>query len=297
MAVLIKPLPASFTAGGFVTPELARRGVGKKLRRLMICSEGKPDTGKTEWLLTCPGPGQILALDRGFDAVFDNQNPPPTRRNDFGIKVITAPTATQLPLGPANNPGVNFLPHWQSFYKSYLDSLTNPDSLTIGLDGYNVVWEIQRLAEHGKLTGVFPQTKYTDVYAAHRAMLYRAWDSGKIIVATCMVKDTWREVLDAKGQVVLDKEGQPKREPTGDYEAQGFPDQNYLWQIRIRHLFRPPMLHPITKKVIPSQWGIRVMKCKANAEMVGEELWGDSNNFLGLVSLVYPHIDPKDWGL
>src|SRR5690349_14269148 len=84
-------LPASFMRAGFVPPEQARRRGGTKFRGLMLATEGRSDTGKTEFLLSAPGPGVILACDRGFDAVFDNQAPPPSRRTDFGIKTLQMP--------------------------------------------------------------------------------------------------------------------------------------------------------------------------------------------------------------
>ena len=77
-------IPQSVFKAGYYTPEVARRR-GRKYRGLMLAIEGRSDTGKTEFMLSAPGPGSILAMDRGFDAVFDNPMPPPTRRQDFGI--------------------------------------------------------------------------------------------------------------------------------------------------------------------------------------------------------------------
>lgn len=293
LPIVRKPtLPASFAATGFVSPEMARRAPGGKTRRLMIATEGRSDTGKTEFLFTAPGPGLVIALDRGFDAMCDNPEPPKERRSDFGLKVIQVPTFAH---GQA---AVNWAPYWSDFYETYKAALSNKDALTVCLDGDNVSWELQRLAEHGKLTGIFPQTKYTDVYAARRAMYFRAWDSGKIVIATNMVRDEYVDVIDpATGLPVKDNLGETKRRKTGDVVAQGFPDQEYLWQIRIRHLFQPPKLNLVTHKVVPAKWGLRILKAKANPSLVGSELWGADANFLGLVQTVYPHIEPSDWGL
>lgn len=301
-------LPASFASAGFVTPEQARTR-GPQGRGLMIASEGASDTGKTEFILTCPGPGMVLAWDRGFDAMIDNPEPPAARRSDFGFMVVKSPGPTQLPQGPQNQPGQAYLPYWQGGLKSLLAALGNADARTVAIDGDNVSWELQRLAEHGKLTGVFPQTKYTDVYAARRALYARCWDSGKIIIATNMMRDEYRVVMDpATGLGVPDpdKPGEFKRERTGDLVAQGFADKkgnDYYWQIRIRHLYEPPT-PPSWNKTLkrnlggkPGRYGIRVMKAKANPEMVGQELWDDQATFTGLVSLIYPNIPLSDWGL
>lgn len=284
-------LPQSFLASGFVTPELARRPQGALARRLMIASEGGSDTGKTEFCLSAPGPGVLVACDRGFDAVFDNPKPPKERRQDFGIKVIKMPSPTQFSDAKA------YVPYWQEFYKNYMAALDNRDAKTVCVDGDNISWECQRLAEHGKLTGIFPQTRYTDVYAARRQMYFRAWDSSKIIIMTNMMRNEFRVVTDADGNPVMDKiSGEPKKEPTGEKVAQGFPDQEYLWQIRIRHLYRPPTFNTVLKKLMGQAWGLRIVKCKVNRLLEGTELWGSDCNFAGLVRTVYPNIVLTDWG-
>ena len=283
-------LPLSFAASGFVTPELARRG-GKRFRRLMMRTEGIADSGKTEFLLTCPGPGEVLCLDRGFDAVFDNPRPPPTRRTDFGFKVVTVPTATQFASAK------DYVPYWAIAHQSYLDALTNPDSRTVCIDGDNLGWDLQRLAEHGKLTGIFPATRYTDVYAARRAYYFRAWDSGKIILATNWMRDEYAVMHDTKGAVLLDEKGEPKKEKTGNKASSGFPDHDYLWQICLRHLYIPPQWNKILKRNLPPKWGLLITKCKADPMLVGTELWGGDATFTGLVQTVYPQIPLSEWGL
>lgn len=264
----------------------------------MIASEGVSDSGKTEFAFTCPGPGMGLLWDRGFDAMQDNPKPPPTRRSDFGVKVIQAPAATQF------DNAKEYRPYWLNGLKETLVAISNPDARTVFIDGDNVSWDLQRLAEHGRLTNIFPQTKYTDVYAARRALYFRLWDSRKIILATNMMRDEFKAMQNPDGSYIIDPAtNEPKKERTGGKVAAGFPDQEYLWQIRIRHLYKPavpPKWNQTLRRNLggePAQWGLKITKCKANMEMVGEELWGDQCTFTGLVSLVYPHIDLKEWGL
>jgi hypothetical protein len=275
-------LPASFFKDGFVLPDAARKKAGSKFRRLLIGTEGETDSGKTEWALSAPGPGVVICLDRGFDALFDNPRPPASRSQNFGFTVITAPTATQAQKAV-------YLEHFNKFRTAFYAALDNADCRTVIIDGDSDSWELQRLAEHGKLTGVFPRTRYTDVYAARRGIINRAWDAGKIVIATNKLKDEYKTVIDAEGHPVLDPmTREEKREKTGKLERQGFPDQQYLWQIQLRHLYN-------RDKGI---WGIRILKCKADPGIVGMELWGpDECTFAGLVSVAYPHVDPKEWGL
>lgn len=290
LPIVRSTLPASFAAAGFVTPEQARHTPGRKNRRLMIRTEGESDTGKTEFMLTAPGPGMIIACDRGFDALCDNPEPPSTRRTDFGLNVVKVPSATQF----AN--AADYRPYWLELLKVKLSALANPDAITVCVDGDNVSWDLQRLAEHGKLTGIYPQTKFTDVYAARRALTFRMWDSGKIIICSNMTRDEFVDIIDATtGLQVMDNMGQPKRERTGKQVSQGFPDYKYLWQIAIRHLYQPEQMK--LKRTIPARFGLRIIKCKANMKLVGAELWGEDATFTGLVSLVYPHIPLSEWGL
>lgn len=286
-------LPASFMRAGFLPPEQARRrGANPKFRGLMLASEGRSDTGKTEFVLSAPGPGLVLACDRGFDAVFDNQTPPPTRRTDFGIKTLQMPAATDF------SSAKDYLPYYQTFYRETMNALAIPEARTVCIDGDNFSWDLQRLAEWGKLQGIYPQTKYAEPKAARMSFYYKLWESGKIIITTNMMQDEWRDQVDANGLPLVDDKGERRREKTGDSVPKGFPDQEYLWQIRIRHLYKAPRVQKLLGKEIrvPGQWGLRIVKCKPNQDLIGTELWGSECNFAGLVQTVYPHIPLEDWG-
>ena len=275
-------LPNSFKTDGF-QPLSALRN----LRRLMIGTDGLSNTGKTEFALSAPGPGIALFLDRGCDSVIDNPTPPITRQPDWAFKVISVPLATQT-----TQP--RYLEYWRAFYEEYKKACDNKDCRTILLDGDSDSWELQRLAEFGKLTQI-PPIMYTNVNAARRAMIARAWDTGKIIIATNKVRNEYKTVVDEQGNPVL-KEGKESREKTGDLERQGFADQDYLWQIQLRHLYQPARINPITKKEVPQQWGVRIMKCKVDTSLQGTELWNEDCSFQGLVQTVYPHIPLASWG-
>lgn len=254
----------------------------------MLGTDGPADSGKTEFSLSAPGPGIVLALDRGFDAVLDNQYPPPTRRPDFVFKAITVPKATSVSKEEA-------LAYWREFYNEYKKALDNKDARTIVLDGDSDSWELQRLAEFGKLTQI-PPIMYTGVNAARRAMVARAWDSGKIIIATNKTKKHYENVLNADGSPKLSDNKQEVREWDGTYERQGVTDHDFLWQLQVRHLYKPAHTIRLLNKEVPQQWGLVITKCKVDKTLEGIELWGDECNFQGLVQTVYPHIPLKEWG-
>lgn len=269
------PMPASFLRDGFIEPKAIR-----KQRRLMIGTDGPSNSGKTEFAISAPGPGIVLALDRGFDAMLDNQNPPEARRDDFAFSVIQAPLATQALQE-------DYKKYWLDFYERYKKALANTDAKTIVIDGDSDSWELQRLAAFGKLTQI-PSIMYTEVNAARRAMYARAFDSGKIIIATNKISRDYRKVMNPDGTPKL-KDGKEVREWDGkSYERQGFNDQDYLWSIQLRHIYRMTKSGP--------EWGIKIMKVKADPTLEGLELWGKSCNFAGLVETVYPHIPLPEWG-
>ncbi len=292
------PLPPSFLKAGFGPPP-------KKLRRLMIGTEGEPGSGKTEFIASAPGPGIIACIDRNYEAMLDNPHPPESRRDDFAYKVINIKLESQ-------GTQAEYLTSWNEFKKCMYDACAIPECRTIGIDTDNVSWDLQMLAEFGKIAQV-PQLMRAGANTARRAFIARLSDSGKNIIATNMLKDEWEDVVDeVTGKVQLDSQGKKKQVKTGERKRQGFPDQSYLWQVQIRHLFKPAEMvkgEPRTIKMgtkeiqvpgkmekVPPQFGIRILKCTRNSEMVGEELWGNSCNFKGLVQLIYPDVKLSEWG-
>jgi len=257
-------LPASFARDGFFPINQVR----SKQRHILIGTDGWSNTGKTEFALSAPGPGIVICLDRGFDGVFDNPNPPKTRRDDFAFKVIHIPLATQ-----AAQP--EYLEYWRQFYAEYKKALANPDARTVILDGDSDSWELQRLAEFGKLEQV-PAIRYTAVNAARRAMIARAFDSGKIVISTNKLKDEYETSAEDKNKQIK----------TGKAKRQGFADHEYLYQLHLRHLHNPET----------NQFGLRIMRCKSDTTLQGMELWGPDCNFRSLMETIYPHIPAREWG-
>jgi len=267
-------IPLSFQRDGFVTPDSIRQ-----TKRLLIGIEGESDTGKTEFSMSSPGPGLGICLDRGIDGALNNDSPPAARHNNWAFKIVQAPLPTQAVQRA-------YLDYWQEFYKWYKMALENADSRTVLVDGDSDSWELQKLAEFGKLTQI-PPIMYTNVNAARRAMYARAWDSGKIVIFTNKVKAEYIDEMDKNGNPVMGNDGKPKRVKSGELERQGFPDQDYLFHIQLRALYNSD----------EQQWGIRIMKCKNNRSLIGQELWGDECNFAGLVQTVYPDVPLEKWGL
>ena len=287
------PLPLSFKKDGFEGVSTFRKRIklpnGHFLKPVMIGIDGRTNSGKSEFMLSCPGPAQAILVDRNIDGALDNPNPPASRQENWAFKTINVPLNTMAAQA-------EYLTYHQEIKASYYAALNNSDSITVAIDGDSDWWELQRLAAFGKLTQVFPQTKYTDVYAAKRAMIARAHDCGKIIIATNKVRDEYETIVGPDGLPVMEN-GEEKRKKTGNDQRQGFPDQDYLWTIQLRCLYKEPYQNKITGKLMPGKWGIKIIKCKPQPDLKGEELWGDDCCFAGLVQLVYPNVPMEQWNL
>jgi len=211
--------------------------------------------------------------------MLENPNPPETRNADnFIFKIVPAPLATQM-----NKE--DYQAYWKAFYSHYKAALTNDDIRTVVLDGDSDSWEVQRLAEFGRLTKV-PPNLYDNVNAARRAMYARAYDSGKIFIATNRVRKVYIDKLDSKGNPVINDAGNVVRVWNGEYERQGFGDQDYLWQVHCR----------CYRDKDSGEFGLEITKCKMNKELEGYTLTGGDCNFQGLVQTIFPNVPLKEWG-
>lgn len=268
-------LPNSIVKAGYQT----FKQLQSQRRRLMLSLYGPPDSGKTEFALSAPGPGVLITLDRGIEGMALNPNPPDWRNADmFGVKAIGVPMATQMSQA-------DYLKYWTDFYTEYKAALVNPDIRTVILDGDSDSWELQRLAEFGRLSKV-PPNMYDNVNAARRVMYNRAFDSGKIFIATNRVRKVYIDKLNSKGEPELNNSGNVVRVWNGEYERQGFSDQDYLWQVHLR------MDYDREKE----KFSATITKCKPQRSLEGYSLEGDECNFQGLVQTIFPDVDLKTWG-
>lgn len=271
-------VPASFAPFMMAAP---------RLFPLMIGTEGRGNSGKSEFILSAPGPGLILSMDRNHWAIQQNPDPPKTRRNDYVFTTVALPTSVLSQ--------EKYLTYWKSFMEKYKAILDVPECRTFGLDGDSDSCELQLQAEFGRTDKILPRTR-GPYNAARRLMYAKARDSGKIIIATNKLKPKY-ETIYVNGVAVKDDQGEEKREWDGiSYQRQGFGDYEYCWDIQIRHLYREPRWNAQLKREMPGTYGIKILMCKANRSLEGSELWGEDCNFQGLVQTVYPHIELKDWG-
>lgn len=270
-------IPKAMLDAGFV-PALQ---VVPKVPRIMISISGDTNQGKNGFAMSAPGPGAAVALDRGMEGYIASghcEHP-----EDWIVKVVDAPLSSQLTKDEA-------IVYWKAFYSNYKLALSEPSIRTVILDGDADSYELQRMAEFGRIEKV-PPNMYSSLNTSRRAMYARAYDSKKIFIATSRVRKEMVNVYKDDGVTPeLDDRGMERRKWTGEYERVGFSDQHYLWQVQLM-----TMEPRITKKG-KREFGARITYCKLDREVEGVELWGDDFTFEGLVTVVRPNVPREAWG-
>ncbi len=272
-------LPTSFKSLGAVTVDEAR--IRRKLPRgtrpgVLIKNYGPTQTGKTEFALSCPSPGILIAVDKQADAVWDNPNPPESRQPEWGFIDYEMPVPGQ---------SEDFVAAWRKYRDLLYECVKNKDAMTVCVDGDSETWDLQLLADHGKVTQIMPIAR-TGTNASRRALISRLYFSGKVVICTHRVKPEYETVYMPDGTPKKDSKGNDVREKTGRTEVAGFNDDNYLWHFVLEH-FR-------TKA---GKFAVKIIKCKANTQIEGMDLVGDECNFTSLVTVAYPDTPLKAWGL
>lgn len=286
-----------------IPPSLANRGyetletVNKK-RGVLICIDGPTDTGKTEFMLSGPGPGAIIAVDRNHEHTMKNPEPPESRNQNFFIHDLHIPL-----IGTAKQDG--FKEAFEGYRNELYYLLAEKSLRSVCTDGDAETWELQRLAAFGKLKQV-PQIDYDNVNNARKAMITRMCDSGKVVMATSKVGPAYEDKIDAAtGLPELSNNGKVIRvKSETEYTIRGFSDRDFLWHIWIRMMNRKRVTiiqsGPRAGQEVPTgetEFGFRIMKCKPRMSLINMEMWDQSRvNFNGLMSIVYPNIPVAEWG-
>lgn len=276
---------------GFVRAPQILIPTGRKHRSLMLNIYGPPSSGKSEFAMSGPGPGAHIVLDRNITAPLNNKNPPKTRNPNWMFRTVQVPKSTQF------DRAERYLPYWQEFYKVYAAACDASDSRTVVLDGDADSWELQQLAEYGKVTQILPIMR-TSANAARRAFYARASDSGKVFISTVRNRKKYFDVR-VNGVVQVDGNGQAVREWDGkSYEKAGFNDDGFVFEIILEAMYTDVdiTLEDGTFVAAANTYGVRLERCKSNRELENSELWGDDCNLLTLLKYVYPQIPVQEWG-
>lgn len=284
-------LPASFN-------QYTTTVIKPKFRRLVIASQGNDNTGKSEFILSMPGPGICSCIDMGYEGMMQNPNPPATRGDGIYMlpyEILHNKEATTQDV---------YKEAWRLFRNHSLNLLKNTDSITQAIDSGTDAYNSLRLAVYGRLEQI-PSMQYVESDALWKSFLDKHNNSGKNIIMTHKMKDEYVNKVDPFGNVVMRADGTgPEKVSSGKRIRQGFRDHDYMFTIQLEHMFRPAETEVIEKgpragkirTIAPMDWGIKILRCKINRGLEGCELWGSDCNFQGLVKFIYPNVPLSQWG-
>lgn len=237
------------------------------LRRLVVGVEAMEKEGKTTFALTAPDPIAVINMDVGMEGVVDKW-----------VKKKKVWVAT-IGYRDVKDPK-EWVRARDTMEQAYLDALADKDTRTLVMDTGTEVWELERLAEFGKIDHIKPH-HYGPVNARMRDLIKRVYDTGKNLIILHKMKE----------QYVDDK-------ATGRMIRSGFGDMPYIMQVNVR-LWRRSKEEKKKKGGEPVKgdltFGLTVLDCRQNAELTGEVLEEPMNDFATLATMVYPDTKEEDW--
>lgn len=237
-------------------------------RRLVIAVDGLDKEGKSNFLLTAPGPIAYQNFDTGTEGVIEKfQTSKIIHRADYKVKILKGMSPEQA-IGAA-------APAWEQFvedYKIALDQGIKGKIKTIGWDTASENWEILRLARLGKLTQVMPH-HYTALNTEYRNLVREVFDTPLNMVLLHKLKPEWK-----------DSTGSGKGNKTGNYERAGFGDMAFLVQINV-----------ICWRDKDGHFHVTVKNCRQNPAVAGLDLVDEMASFKWLAVNVYPDTMLEDW--
>ena len=280
-------IPQSLLRAGYKTMDEVLHSHGRTYP-MTIGLDGKPSEGKTELALSAPGVIAAVTVDRGHLGLMLNPKPPATRCKDVVWRVIDPP----MPTAAVQN---EFSTYWAMIRESMYNAAKMPEIRTVLADGDSDTWEIQRMAEFGKLSQV-PSHLYTAVNAARRAYYAKLTDFGKFLIFTSKMTKEYRPVYRPDGTPELDNQGKPVRRWTGNWERKGFDDIDYSLQLSL-NCFRVDAKYDADGNLLEAgEFAARLELCKSNRSLEGTEFVGADCNFQSILPYCYPHVKLADWG-
>lgn len=174
-----------------------------KFRRIVMSTEALDKEGKTEFILSAPGPIALLNFDVGLEGVIEKH----LKKKKIEVAEFDYREVTNYK---------EWEKMWERSKMAFVDALHDKATRTIGVDTATEWWELARMAAFGKLTQVLPHN-YGPVNAEFRDLIRKAYDFDKNVIFSHKMKE----------QYVNDK-------GTGKMIRAGFGDMQYSVQINVR---------------------------------------------------------------
>lgn len=234
--------------------------------RLIMSSSALEKTGKTHFAVDAvPDPIAYVNLDDGEEGVlnkFRHKKIITTKLNRRQEKVLEGEAYT---MDDAED-------EWGRAHDIMRAVVKSSSIRTVVFDTATDLWEIARIAEHGKLKEVMPQ-QYSNLNAKFRAFMKLPYLRTNL---NCVFIHKVKKEYKGKNW-------------SGEYERQGFNEIGFLVQVNVEH-FRVDEDEDEDRP-----FGIRILDCRQNGDLVGDELIGPMCNFRALARMVHPNSKKQDW--
>lgn len=243
-------------------------------RRLVVAVDGLDKGGKTNFLLTAPGPIAYQNFDDGEEGVIEKfQTQKTIWRADYPIivKKDQDPAAIMKAVEPIYD-------RFVTDYQLGLNAIQQGALRTIGVDTASEWWEVLRLARFGKLTQVMPH-HYTALNTEYRNLIRGIYQTSGNLVLLHKLKAEWK-----------DNPATGKGSKTGGYERAGFSDTGFLVQVNVL-AWRDQVADEKGKR----HFHITVQNCRQNPNIAGLDLVDEMATFPWLGVHVFPDSSLEDW--
>lgn len=269
-------LTADLVKLGFELPEPQ-----EEIPRIVASASAAEKSGKSHWgIMTWPDPLAVISLDTGTlpivqkarragrVVIYNKFKEPEAVFTDEGkVKVVA---------GSERNA---YEKEWDRLKDCFKVLVSNRKIRTLVVDTGTQMWELLRMARHGKLTQVMPQ-HYTATNAEMREVVTSVFER---LDLNALFLHKMKKQYKARGD---------KEVWTGAWERAGFGDMPYLVDMNLEPYFNHDTM----------RFGIRVLDCpRSNPAVIGQEFEDAADGtkmgaFPWLAVTCYPDTTLEHWG-
>lgn len=258
-----------------------------KLRapRTIWSVKGLPKTGKNRFAFTAPSD---IVLHR-----FDTSSQGALEEMQFGTKGLRIYTHDYTP--PILPTGIVALTDQQlkDQYKPVLDNFDRnfralaPRARTTIIDTESELWQIQRLAQYGKITQIVA-LQYANLNRAvtEWVRLFEQGENNNLILLS-QAREEWGNGTDDKGKAI--------RVKTGRLERMGSDAADFLVQAFFNAGYIEAQIGPQGQVLEPAHFYLDLVRSDTNADLVGMRWWDKQITFQNVASALYPKVPAEAW--
>lgn len=237
---------------------------GEVDQRIILAIDADEKCGKTHFALTAPAPISYISTDFGLDGVvqkFQSYKRIWVCEQQIGVEQLLALGADQAAREASKVQ--------RAIDKAYAAALGK--ARTIVIDNASDLWEIDRLAEFGKLDKVMAR-EYGPVNRHFKGRIQAARSQGHTnLILIHQVKDEYL-----------------KNERTGKKKRAGFAATGYLVDVNA-FMYKNP------SEEIPARYHLAITDCRHQPDVEGLDLSGEDLDFPSLAGLIFPQSSRGDW--